>query len=564
MYKFPALFKTLIVNRLLLIGVALILVTFLLSLITIFAVPVFADEYEDLQKQIDDLQKQVELSRAATTPLEGQVKDLNAQLDSIVAKIGVLQKDLAKSEDELAYKKEVLAKTVREFYMNSFTDVPLLTIFASRDATETLKQIALQQQTSSEEKEIITGITQRIAKLAEDKKKLAAAQVQVDRQQQFLKGEIAKAKSFQSELEGKIAALTARQQEIIAAKSGTFTTSVGDVPLADDPNAAPSYNPGFSPAFAGFSFGAYTHRNGMSQYGAKGRADNGQKAEEILAHYYSGSSLKKDFSEPGSITVEGYGSMSFDTYMKRIYEMPNSFPMEALKAQAVAARTYAIRYTDNGSKPICATESCQVYKDSDKGGAWEEAVNATKGWVLEGGPNAQYSSTTGGYLNNSGWDTKCGSKDCWTGDAYEKMAGSPWFYKGWYTQSYSNSSGKCGRSHPWLNQEEMADILNAWVVQGKDGVDGGRITPVTTSCWGGNPYSMSELADLAGSKGGGAVTSVGSVSVSYSTDGTTASVSFSTNRGTISLSGSDFKTIFNLRAPGYISIRSPLYNVEQK
>ena len=27
----------------------------------------------------------------------------------------------------------------------------------------------------------------------------------------------------------------------------------------------------------------------------------------------------------------------------------------------------------------------------------------------------------------------------------------------------------------------MADILNAWLVQGKDGVDGGRITPVTTS-----------------------------------------------------------------------------------
>ena len=172
-----------IVNRRSLIGIALILITFCFSFITTFVAPVFADEYEDLQKQIDDLQHQLELSRAATTPLEGQVKDLNAQLDAIVAKIGVLQKDLSKSEDELAFKKEVLQKTVREFYMNSFTDVPLLTLFASGDATETLKQIALQQQSSTDNKQIIADISQKISKLAEDKRKLAAAQVQVDRQQ---------------------------------------------------------------------------------------------------------------------------------------------------------------------------------------------------------------------------------------------------------------------------------------------------------------------------------------------------------------------------------------------
>lgn len=303
----------------------------------------------------------------------------------------------------------------------------------------------------------------------------------------------------------------------------------------------------------------------MSQYGAKGRADGGQNAEAILSHYYPGSALNKSFSSPGSITVEGFGSMPFeDAYMKRIYEMPNSFPKEALKAQAVAARTYAIRYTNNGANPICATQSCQVYQNSDKGGAWEEAVAETRGWVFEGGANAQYSSTTGGYLNNSGWDTKCGGKDCWTADAYEKIAGSPWFYKGWYTQSYSNSSGKCGRSHPWLTGEEMADVLNAYLVQGKGRVDGSRVTPVTTSCWGGNPYSMGELRDLANSAAGGAVTSVSSVSVSYSSDGKTANVTFGTNRGSISMSGADFKTIFNLRAPGYISIRSPLYNLERK
>lgn len=543
-------------------------VTFSIFIFALFTLTltwsVRADELSDVQKQIDDLSRQLELSKNATTPLVSEVKKLEDQLASIQARLGQVSRDIAKSEEELAFQKKVLGATVRHFYINSYVDIPLLTIFASQDATEALKLIALQQQSSRHDRQIIAEISAKVAKLADDKKRLAQAQAQVAKQSQFLKGEIASARAFQSELEGKIAALTARQQEILAAKSGTFTTSVGEVPLADDPNASPNFSPGFSPAFAGFSFGAYTHRNGMSQYGAKGRAEAGQKTEDILSHYYPGANLNKNYAVPGSITVDGYGSMPFeDVYMKRIYEMPNSFPKEALRAQAVAARTYAIRYSAGGANSICATQSCQVYKNENKGGEWEAAVNETRGWVLEGGPNAQYSSTTGGYLNNSGWDTKCGNRGCWTGDAYEKLSGSPWFYKGWYTASYTTGSDKCGRSHPWLTLSETVDILNAYLVQGKD-VDSGRITPVTTSCWGGNPYSIVELADLANQKAGGAATSISSVSVTYSENGTTASVSFETNRGAISISGSDFKTIFNLRAPGYISIRSPLYNIERK
>ena len=543
-----------------------------LFLVTIFSLFLFvgairADEIGDLQAQIDDLAKQLDQSKNATTPLESQVKSLDAQLTSLRVKIADLQAQLEKSEKELEFKKKIMAKTVRDFYIGSFVDIPLLTIFSSGDATETLRLLALQQESSRQDKELISSISEQIAKLADDRKRLAAASSQINKQSQFLKGEIASAKAFQSELAGKIAALTARQQEIISAKSGTFTTSVGDVPLADDPNSSPSFNPGFSPAFAGFSFGAYSHRNGMSQYGAKARADEGKNYKDILSKYYPGKQVTEGYSEPGSISVDGYGTVDFQQYLYGIAEMPSTWNKEALKAQAVAARSYALAYTNNGTKSICATQSCQVYIGHSKGGDWEQAVKDTKGVVVSEGGNAvstQYASTSGGYLNTSGWDTKCGSKDCWTADAYEKIANSPWFYKGWYTESYSNSSGKCTRSHPWLNSEEMADILNAWLVQGKDGVDGGRITPVTTSCWGGSPYSMGELRDLADSKAGGSVTSVSSVSVSYSEGGSTANVSFGTNRGTVSVSGSDFKTIFNLRAPGYISIRSPLFNIERK
>ena len=312
----------------------------------------------------------------------------------------------------------------------------------------------------------------------------------------------------------------------------------------------------------------------MSQYGAYGRAKSGQNAEEILKAYYGGIEIKKDYDPGKQISVQGYGRMDIETYVKRIYEVPNSWGdeggFEALKAQAVAARSYALADMQRRGF-ICATESCQVYKPSNKGGKWDEAVNATAGWVLmkNGKPLwAKYASTAGGYIDpytdtaSTGhttpgfWDTKNG-REGWTSQAFEKISGSPWFYKAWYK---TRSGDSCSRSHPWLNQEEMADILNAWLVLQHTSDD--RVAPLG-GCWGGNPYSLSELRDKA-NQYGGAFTSVGSVSVDYSTDGVTANVRFSTNKGEVSLSGSDFRKIFNLRAPGRISLKSGLFNVERR
>src|SRR3989304_6549584 len=185
-----------------------------------FKLPAYADEIEEIQKQIDDLAHQLELSKNATTPLESEVKSLEGQLEAISARLAVIQKDLTESEKDLEYQKQILAKTVRSFYIRSFIDIPLLTFFASHDASETLKLIAFQAQTSKQDRSIIKDISEKMSKLADDKKRLASAQAQINKKSQFLKGEIASAKSFQSELEGKISALTARQQEILLATWG--------------------------------------------------------------------------------------------------------------------------------------------------------------------------------------------------------------------------------------------------------------------------------------------------------------------------------------------------------
>ncbi|MFH1244175.1 MAG: SpoIID/LytB domain-containing protein, partial [bacterium] len=537
-----------------------------------------AEDLVDIERQIADLQNQMELSVKATTPLESEVTKLNKQIGGIQtqikqfeASIGELEGSISDRERNIKSQYAVLAVRVRDYYKQSRMFSPLLIFVSSHSAGELTRGLAYKAATADEDKNLIVKITTEIMQLEEDKKKievdrvrLSGLQKKLDAQKAFFEKEIAGAKKWQQELSGKIATLTAKQQAILSEKSGTFQTTVGDVPLADDPASRPDYNPGFSPAFAAFSFGA-PHFKGMSQYGALGRAKAGQNYEQILKAYYGGGVEIRDHNPDAQITVTGYGSYSLEEYAKRIYEMPGSWGdeggMEALKAQAIAARSYALAR----GATICATEACQVFKPNPKGGKWEEAVNATRGKVIyaNGNPfSAWYASTSGGYQESySGngyttpgfWDTPSGQSG-WTGQAYEKTAGSPWFYKAWYK---TRSGDACGRSHPWLNSEEMADILNAWKVLFEGGGDASKVTP-ESGCWGGSPYSKEEL------KGIGGFTSVSGASVTYAGNGVTANVTFQTNKGSVMVAGADFKKAFNLRAPGRISLKSGLFNIERK
>lgn len=105
------------------------------------------------------------------------------------------------------------------------------------------------------------------------------------------------------------------------------------------------------------------------------------------------------------------GELGFEDYVKGIAEVPRSWPLEALKAQVVAARTYAMNRLEAGSSEgralgydLCATQACQVYlgmgvEAGAWGSRWVKAVEETEGQVLlHGGRPAItfYSSTSNG------------------------------------------------------------------------------------------------------------------------------------------------------------------------
>jgi hypothetical protein len=403
-----------------------------------------------------------------------------------------------------------------------------------------------------------------------------------------LQSELSKQVASKSGLSSEITDLSKKvsqlQAALIAARSAGFVSS-GGTTSNDSSTTIDSAPAGY---FGVFSIGAYTHRNGMSQWGARARADAGQSSSQILSFYYpgtvvrTGSVVVNGTSEPimTNITVDGHGSLNFeDYYLMGIKEMPEDWSMEVLKAQAIAARTFAVRHTTNGRSSICTSQSCQVFNLPLKTGRWKDAVIATKGMILtdsSGNPvSTQYAAVHGGWVNNVGWDTQSGGGSSWIHDAWERESGVTWFYKSWYREGTSSTGETCGHT-PWFSPQEMVDLLNAYFIKNDIGLkstpDKSRLLPSDFGkCPGrldyGNtskvPYTSTQLKSFLISP----VNSVTSVSTSLS-NGSTSTVSFGTDRGTVSISGFAFKDIYNQMAPGHLRIQQQssyaYFNVERR
>lgn len=537
------------------------------------------EEIADVTKQIADLEAAISPLKSESVDLQKKISSAKSQIIKVESQVLLINNLLAEKEVDLKNQTILLNERVKRYYKNSKKFNPLLIFLANKEGASLLQQYTWYQAIISQDKNTITQYTTDIsnlnnnkAKLEVEKNKIASIKKNLESRFGFLSNEITKAENYKNELSQK-------QKSLIAEKTAMFNTSVGDVSSSDDPASRSDYNPGFSPAFALFSFGA-PHRKGMSQYGAYGRSKSGQNYETILKAYYGDIKIEK-IDTSGSIDTS-IGNLPFeDNYLVGIAEMPAKWGdeggYEALKAQAIAARTYALAYTNNRTKSICTTESCQVYSSTryNSPGRWKQAVEDTRGMVIKSNKtgnifSTMYASTSGGAtvsyssLDHSTpqlWDTTCGNQSCWPNDSYEKISASPWYYKGWYK---TRSNNAYSRSHPWLNNSEFADIINAVLYFDKTD-DSSHLSQIE-NCIGacdGNAWSRDELRRQVGDKGG-PVSSVNSVSVDYSTGGVTRNVRVSTDKGDFTFSASDFKTGFNLRAPGAIVIKSDLFNIEKK
>ena len=550
----------------------------------------YSSECQDLINQCSaSINQALQDSLKATAPLQSKLDSLNTQIKGIrdtVAEIEVnlagKKQDIATGYKDLAKQQTILNATIRDYYIKSYYNSPLLLLLSTNSVSQFTQILGYQKAQADRDKSIITTIAVAIKSLQDSQKQLqiqednlTSLKTNLDNQSAQLDKIVSGAKSYQTTLSTQLASLNSIQQSILSARLSGL-----NIPLFASATGGCSSDVGKDPGF-GNKFGFFTYgvpnRVGLNQYGAWGRAKAGQDVNTILQAYYNYDSIE---TKDAQIHVTGNGvdwTGSLDDYVRRIYEVPDSWTdnnLAALKAQAIAARSYALAYTNNGQGTICPTDQCQVFKTDPKGGNWDSAVSQTAGQVMvQGGSpiKAWFSSTHGGYVHSSGdigWSgtsytknaqdtsSSVGSFSDLNSNAYDKD--SPWFYCDWGSRSSYNGTA-------WLQGSEVADIVNVLMLAQKDSsivnhlYQTDKANPAGTDTW-----DASRVRQELQSRGITAYNNVDNVSVSVDFgSGKVSSVNVSGDAGSNSFSGSDFKNYFDLRAPSNIQIVGPLYNVER-
>jgi stage II sporulation protein D len=180
------------------------------------------------------------------------------------------------------------------------------------------------------------------------------------------------------------------------------------------------------------------HGVGMSQDGALGLAQHGWTYTAILGHYYTGTTLG---SAPAKAVVRVLVGntvvrVPLERYVRGVVaaEMPSSWPLAALEAQAVASRTYALTAHAGGSRfDVYSDTRSQVYLGvAAETASTNSAVSATAGQIVlyDGLPATTYFFASSGGMTENIENAFLGSQpEPWllgVSDPYESKAASSW------------------------------------------------------------------------------------------------------------------------------------------
>jgi SpoIID/LytB domain protein len=542
------------------------------------------DNIECFQKQINDLTALLNTNQGEANKIGTKIKSIQSQINVATAKLKVTEANIKDRSKKVSTQYLVLSVKIREMYMRLRSQPLWVSLLSSTSMGEARRELAYRQDSNERDKQIIVNLVQEIGSLEADKKALELKKIQLAKLQADLDVQNPVFLKEIKTLSAKIAKITAEMQEVINSKidSLNLSSSLGGGPLycVDDRKL----DPGFGAGFAFFTSGI-PHRVGMSQYGAQLRAKKGQSYETILRAYYDNISIEKA-DENTEILVNGTNDyrqtfnnerMKIEDYMKHVYEMPGDWEMDALKAQAIAARSYALAVMRD-EKVIKPNQEGQEIKKEENTQKWKDAVEQTKGMVLrsEGQiAKAWYASTAGGYTYRSSdvwqrstsWtkrlrDTEgdVGSLNDLFSKAYDRE--SPCLYT-------AQGSRKEYAKSAWLKPEEVADIANVILLVRRDpSIDR------YTLCGENSPNKKCHdflSTDSVKTK----LRNAGGHPFDYISEATITGFDFGIGKSNgirlrdrggreEAFDGDEFKNFFNTRAPSNIVIVGPLYNVERR
>ena len=585
-----------------------------LLLILLCPLLVRADELDDTtnvinqkQNQLKQAQTALEAAHKKESALSGTLGGLQQSLAIALAEVNLKQAEVDATLAELDHRSAVLkaqqanrSQRVRALYKQAYNEhqgTPFMVFLDASNLSILTKILGYHASALHDDKARIGQLDEQIKKLGQERDQLQqqakeneARKNDLQHQADIIRSQISIVQSQRQgannqivSLGNDIKGLSAKQQQLVQAKiaANAARSTVGDKETISTPIPKPNFTPDQTQTPAtGFAFASYgyPHRVGMNQYGAYGRAEAGHNYTQILHAYYTNTDIVT-LAVPDTIDVVGYGQIPFeDNYLKGISEMPRSWSLEALKAQAIAARTYAMKFlSQSPGSAICTTEACQVYNGERINGTgaddlrWYQAVAQTKGIVLTQGGSlitAWYSSTDGGYTQSSaqiGWNATPWTQmtrdyaGSWPAGSYDKD--SPWFHKAWGSRSGGCNANTGSGCIPWLTKEEATDMFNAMLLyreSGKTTDTDFNLSPADNG--GSTPTQI--IAALA-SRNLAPVGSFQLVTVNQNdATGQTERLNvIGGPRGSTTFNGADAKKVFNLRSLGTLVLQSSLFDV---
>lgn len=364
-------------------------------------------------QQATDLASQAQLSQQGLFQAQAELAKQQLEVQAANAKLQGIQ-------GRLIELKERRATAMLESYMGSDQDSYLLALLKSGTISEFMRKSTYMDFVLTKRVSALQALDDIIADLDSARNDVITKKNAYETQAKLLQRRISEIQTALSQNKSNDAA--AKQlEDYLASRVGIFTSG-GCRSFPDEAS-------GSSITMQG---GGTEHGLGMSQYGAKGAADHGHNYVKILTHYYRG-------TEIGNVGSFDTNQGESERYLVGVVEaeMSSNWPMEALKAQAVAARGYAYknRYGLDNTPRTQAWVGPSLQTDRAR-----QAVAETRGQVLMYGGqviSAYYHSTSGGCTEDN--------ENVWGGTPlpYIRAANSPWEtdspHWSWHTATYSKA-----------------------------------------------------------------------------------------------------------------------------
>ena len=300
-----------------------LLIIFIFSLCTSYIGVVNAQGIADLEQQIEQKQKELSSKKSILETVESRIKGIKDSNASLQEKIRLMTEELNKAKANSDSKAKEIEKKLLELeqkqkeleevrgsmdsisgllYVESrnrfanfvFSDWKDLvqSFYVRKGALNILKDRV--EEISGEFSNLVEakeGLDKEKEVLDKQKDELDKSYALLDKERAKLQAELNSQYSQRRKLNSDITDLSKNvsqlQAALIAARGAGLISSGG--------YTGSSFGTSISQAPAGsfgvFSIGAYTHRNGMSQWGARARADAGQNYRKLLEVYYPGATF---------------------------------------------------------------------------------------------------------------------------------------------------------------------------------------------------------------------------------------------------------------------------------